>query len=262
VKESDKQNGSKIKFRYIAIAIVFIGFISATTSYITIQMLAPALPKFTSTPIDIINTSTPTILPSSTLDISSTVTATPTEQYIPSITSNLLQNGDFENGLDGWTIGNQKELFTYETTGISGKGICSHRYLRDIWSMPKFFPDESLSFSQEVNINPLIDTYFLSAWVKLNTAINIYGKIYYVGSQLADPDYGGVEITKYSPSNRQNNGITTNGWAFKHYVIPIRPRINISKVVIRFYQGIIKDPPQNIDSTFCVDDIMFGEAEK
>lgn len=262
MKETDKHNGSKIQFGYFAVAVVFIGFISATTSYITVKMLAPALPEFTSTPIEIITTNTPTILPSSTLDISSTVTATPTQQYIPIVASNLLQNGSFEDSLEGWTIGNQKELFIYETTGVSGKGICSRRYIPDVWLTSKVFPDELLSFSQEVNINPLIDTYFLSAWVKLNTAINIYAKIYYVGSQLADPDYGGVEITKYSQSNRQNNGITTNGWTFKHYVIPIRPRINISKVVISFYQGIIKDPPQNIDSTFCIDDIMFGEVVK
>jgi hypothetical protein len=267
MKESDKHNGSKIQFRYFAVAIIFIGFISATTSYITVKILTPALPKFTSTPleftstpIEIINTSTPTILPSSTLDTSSTITGTPTQQYIPIVESNLLQNGDFENGLEGWTIGNQKELFIYETTGVSGKGICSRRYIPNVWSMSKV-PDESLSFSQEVNINPLIDTYFLSAWVKLNTAINIYIKIQYVGSQLADPDYGGVEITKLTQSNRQNNGITTNGWFFRHIVVPIGPRA-VSKVVIGFYQGAIKDPPQSIDSTFCIDDIMFGEVIK
>ena len=261
MKESDKQNGSKIKLKYIVVAIIFIGFISVTTSYFTVKTLVSTPPAFTSTPIEIINTSTPTILPLSTLDISSTVTGTPTQQYIPIVESNLIQNGDFENGLEGWTIGNQKELFIYETTGVSGKGICSRRYIPNVWSMPKVFPDELLSLSQEVNINTLIDTYFLSAWVKLNTAINIYIKIYYVGSQLANPDYGGVEITTYSQSNRQNNGITTNGWFFRHIIVSIKPRI-ISKVAISFYQGAIKDPPQNIDSTFCVDDVMFGEVVK
>lgn len=259
--ESNKQNRSKVKFRYIA-AVVFIGFISATTSYITVKMLAPALPEITSAPIEIIDTGTPTISPSLTLDISSTVTATPTQQHIPLVGSNLLQNGDFENGLEGWTIENQKELFIYETTGISGKGICSRQYVLNVWSTSRLFPSELVSFSQEVNIDPLIQSYFLSAWVKLNKAINIYIKIYYEDSNSDSSDYGGIALTKLSQSNRQNNGSTTNGWFFIHYVIPIEPRVNINKVVISFFHGAIKDPPQNVDSTFCVDDIIFGEVIK
>jgi hypothetical protein len=262
MKEPDKQDGSKIQFGYFVVAVILIGFISATTSYITVKMLGPALPEFTSTPIEIINTSTPTILPSPTLDISSIVTATPTQGHIPVIASNLIQNGDFENGLEGWKTGNQKELFIYETTGVSGKGICSRQYAPNVWATSKVFPNALLSFSQEVNIDPLIDTYFLSAWVKLNAAINIYATIDFVGSQLGDPDYSAMAITKISQSNRQNNGSTTNGWFFIHGILPIAPRINISKVVISFFHGAIKDPPQNIDSTFCIDDIMFGEVIK
>lgn len=250
-----------MKFTYIVIAIVFVGCISAITSYITVKTIAPTLPKFTLTSVEIIKTSTQTILPTQTPDISPTATGTPTQQYIPLIASNLLQNGDFENGLEGWKFENQKELFIYETTGVSGKAICSRQYAPNVWITSKLFPSELSSFSQEINVDPLIQLYFLSAWVKLNKAINIYVKItYYEGSK--NDDSGFIELTKYSQSNHQNNGNTTNGWFFSHHIIPIEPHINITKVVISFFHGSIKDPPENIDSTFCVDDIVFGKIVK
>ncbi|MBI5294047.1 MAG: PD40 domain-containing protein [Chloroflexi bacterium] len=82
MRESDKQNGSKIIFRLVAIAIIFIGCVSVIASCVTVKTNTPALPEFTSKPVDIINTNTPRILlPTSTLYVSPTVAETPAQLY-------------------------------------------------------------------------------------------------------------------------------------------------------------------------------------
>lgn len=266
MKEFNKQNGSKIKFKYLVIAIIFIGCFSVITSYITAKTLIPVLPEFTSTPMDVIKTNTPTILPTSNLYISPVATETPTQLQIPSveskipiIESNLLQNGGFENGLTGWTyLEKQMGLSVYEITGINGKGFCSNQYVQNA---PEYLvQDYFIGLSQEIpSIDPT-QAYFFSAWVKLNKAINIYVKIDY-GRGLETAGMA-MDLSELSRINRHNEGKTTNGWDFIHLEIPAHYFFNATKVIISFWHGAIPDPPQIVDSTFCVDDVVFGKIVK
>jgi hypothetical protein len=248
MEESDKHNDSKIKFRYVAIAIVFIGCVSVITSYITVKTLVPALPKFTPTPFEIIKTNTPTISPTSTLYIFPTVTQTP----LPTTEPNLLQNGDFENGLAGWTYtDNSKEGITiFETIGVTGKSYCSRRYL--LGNQIDLLKKEQVGFSQEVPID-LTQSYFFSAKIKMYEGYNIFAEVrYYYDSKVS---FGEFLNTKAS----ENEG-TTNGWYLLQKTIsakiPGLPTAN--RAIVGFWHI-----PTNrqivgiIDSTFCIDDVVF-----
>jgi hypothetical protein len=258
MSESDKQKGSKIKIRYVAIAIIFIGCISAITSYMTAKTFAPALTEFTLTPVDIVKTTTPTTLPAPTLYISPTVADAPTQLQLPIVESNLLRNGSFEDGLVGWNY--SKQLTQYETTGISGKAFCSNQYVQLASGYPETVQNSLIGFSQEFPPLDPTQTYFFSAWVKLNKAIDVFARIDFVdGSEIKG--MMAIELSPFSRINHENNGKTTNGWVFIHTEIPAH-YVKSKVIVIGFWQGLILDPPQTVDSTFCVDDVVFGRIIK
>jgi len=163
MRESD--NGSKIKLKYIVVAIIFIGFVSVTTSYFTVKTLAPTPPTFTSTPVYVMATNTPMPLPvtqtqpSPTLYTLPSITPPPTQLQMPEIETNLLKNSGFENGLSGWTYSdNLAGLYVYETAGVNGKGFCSRQYLPYINhddTMAGYVKKEWAGFVQEVLVGRL-----------------------------------------------------------------------------------------------------------
>ena len=262
MRESDKQNGSKIKLKYIVVAIIFIGFVSVTTSYFTVKTLVPTLPTFTSTPVYVMATNTPKPLPVTQTQPSPTLytlpSITPTQLQMPEIETNLLKNSGFENGLSGWTYSdNLAGLYVYEIAGVNGKGFCSRQYLPYINhddTMASYVKKEWAGFVQEVLVVPN-EKYFFSGWVKINKAINVFALArYYNGSEYLG--WGLATRIGTLPDEK-----TTTGWVFIHGNVPIYlPGTN--RVVIGLWHGVINNGKNEVDSTICVDDLVFGKIIK
>ena len=56
-------------------------------------------------------------------------------------------------------------------------------------------------------------------------------------------------------------GKTTSGWSFVYGVISISPP-GTNRAQVGFWHGLINDPPKEVDSTFCIDDLVFGKTVK
>jgi hypothetical protein len=83
-------------------------------------------------------------------------------------------------------------------------------------------------------------------------------KLEYDNHLLAATDLSGG----LSKANRYNEGKTTNGWGFIYFEMPAYYFNSATEVVVGFWHGPIPDPPQIVDSTFCVDNVVFGEIIK
>ncbi len=252
MKEVEDQTSPRIKFWHIVVIILFLGLISVITSYITVQTVVPTL----STPVSTLATlpsvkSSPSVFPFAT----KSAVQLQTQQ----IETNLLQNSGFENDLSGWIYSdNVAGLYVFETIGVNGKAFCSRQYLpygfgRD--EMAEFIQKEWPGFVQEIPIDPN-ETYFFSAWVRLNKAINVYAMVrYYNGSK--DIGWGLAS----EPVGRLTDGETSNGWFFVYREMPmVPPGTNHARV--GFWHGVKNNAPNEIDSTFCVDDLVFGKIVK
>jgi hypothetical protein len=261
MRETDKSNDSRKKLKYI-VAIMFIGFISVTSSYFTVKTLVPTPPAFTSTSSYITATNIPTFLPVSQAQPSRTLnmlpSITPTQSQMPDIETNLLKNSGFESGLSGWTyLDNLAGPYVYEIPGVNGKGFCSRQYLPYVNhddTMAGYLKEEWAGFVQEVQVVPN-ETYFFSGWVKPSKAINVYALArYYNGSEYLG--WGMATHVGTLPDEK-----TTNGWYFIHGDVPIYlPGTN--RVVIGLWHGVIPNAPMEVDSTICVDDLVFGKIIK
>jgi hypothetical protein len=235
--------------------------ISIVTSSVVVKTLVPTLPTFTATP-------TSGILPTATLTLTQTpVVETPTRSpaslpdaltpmkiEMPKIESNLLQNSGFEDDLSGWTYSDRVAgISVFETAGINGKAFCSRRYTANKELLEK----ESAAFVQEVPIDPT-QAYFFSGWVKLNRAIHVYAmaRLYHFtkkeGWALATHRIGILP-----------DGETTDGWVLIHGEISmIPPGTGTNRVLFGLWHGLIYDAPNGVDSTICVDDLVFGRIIK
>ena len=256
MKELENKNYSKAKL--FVIIIVISVFVSIIMSSVVVKTLVPSSPTFSPTStyniqstITLITTQppvteTPTRLPASLPDA-----LTPMKIEMPKIESNLLQNSGFENGLSGWTFSdNVAGINVFETVGVNGKAFCSRRYtnrkdfLEKIWA----------GFVQEVPIDPN-QTYFFSGWVKLNKAITV--------GALAEW-YNWSHNTGWAathPIGILPNGETTSGWVFIHDEI-FRPPPSTNRAVFGIWHGLIYDVLDGVDSTVCVDDLVFGKIVK
>lgn len=143
MRESDKQSGAKIIFKSVAIAIIFIGCVSIITSCVTVKTFAPALPASTSTPVNIIKTNTPTILPTSTLYVSPTVAATPTQLY------KATEKNDYLVYLAVPQIGNKQEAALYTPENNKYTQVLTTTRSSSSFSLSK---DNRLAFEKGGNI--------------------------------------------------------------------------------------------------------------
>ncbi len=253
MKESENRNYSKAKLFAIIVAISV--FVSVITSSVVVKILVPVSTTPTST-------LTSTIQPSITLTFAQTPIAqtptsyanalTPMQIQMPRIESNLLQNSGFENGLSGWMYSdNVGGINVFETDGVNGKAFCSRRYI----GSKDFLEKEWAGFVQEVPIDPN-RAYFFSGWVKLNKAVHVYpmAQLYNgskkVGWALATHRIGALP-----------DGETTSGWVFISGEIPmIAPGTN--RALFGIWHGLIYNVPNMVDSTICVDDLVFGKIIK
>jgi hypothetical protein len=170
---------------------------------------------------------------------------------MPRIESNLLQNSGFENGLSEWTFSdNEAGINVFETVGVNGQAFCSRRYT----SRQEFLEDQWAGFVQEVPIDPN-QTYFFSGWIKVNQAISV--------GALAEW-YGWSENTGWAathPIGILPDGETTRGWVFIHGEMS-KPPPGTTRAIFGVWHGRIYDAPDRIDSTVCVDDLVFGKIVK
>jgi hypothetical protein len=174
----------------------------------------------------------------------------PMQIQMPSIESNLLRNSGFENGLSDWEYSdNIATIDIFETDGVNGKAFCSHKYPAQKDSLE----NQHGAFSQEVLIDPT-QTYFFSGWVKLNKAHLVYALAeLYNGSEYI----GWARVTQII--GILPDGETTSGWVFIHGELStIFPGTN--RIIFEIVHG--EPPPNNIDSTVCVDDLVFGKIVK
>ena len=256
---TEHKNRSNSQVKLIASIAVLSVCISIVTSSIVVKTLVPSLPLFTPT-------STSVVLPTATLTVTHTpVVETPTRLpaslpnaltpmkiELPKIESNLLQNSGFEEGLTGWTYSDRvAAISVFETAGVNGKAFCSRRYTVN----EEFLGKEWAAFVQEVPLDPT-QTYFFSGWVKLHKAVHVYAmaRLYNwsenIGWALATHRIGILP-----------DGETTNGWVFIHGEISmIAPGTN--RILFGLWHGLIFDAPNPIDSTICVDDLVFGKIIK
>lgn len=257
MKESETRNNSQVKF--IAGIVLLTVCISIITSSIVVKTFVPTYSTSTSTPIPIIlstvtltTTQTPIVqTPSRTPDLHNALT--PVQLEMPRIQSNLLQNSGFENGLSGWTYSdNVAGINIFETAGVNGKAFCSRRYVYKKDLLEK----EWEGFVQEVAIEPN-QAYFFSGWVKLNKAVNVYpmARLYNWSENV------GWALATHGSIGRMPDGETTNGWVFMHGEIPALP-LRINRAIFGFWHGLIYNAPNGIDSTICVDDLVFGKIIK
>ncbi len=256
MKESESRNNSQVKL--IAIIVVLTVCISVATSSIVVKTLVP-MPIPTSTPSSVIRPTftltltqipivqTPTRLPYDLPDA-----LTPMQIQMPQIESNLLQNSGFEDGLTGWSYSdNIARINVFETAGVNGRAFCSRR----LTDREDFLQKEWAAFVQDVPIDPT-QSYFFSGWVKLNKAVHVYAmaRLYNWSENL-----GWVAATHRI--GILPDGETTNGWVFIHGEIPrIYPSTN--RFLFGLWHGLIYDAPNIIDSTICVDDLVFGKIVK
>jgi hypothetical protein len=142
MRESDKQNGSKIKFKYVAVAVIFISCVSVITSCATIKTFAPTLPEFTLTPVDTTKTNTPTILPTSTLYISPTVAETPAQP------NNATEKKDYLVYLSAPQIG-EPQLTLYDPANNKHNQVLPITRRDNSFSLSK---DNRLAFAKDGNV--------------------------------------------------------------------------------------------------------------
>ena len=260
MKESDNQNNSKTRLKYIVIALIFISGVSVITSYVTVKTLTPSISTSTTAPIIL-----PTIQSSPTLYVLLSDTPSPEKTQKSEfeeplqkndgfeVETNLLQNSGFENGPSiGWTAG----INIFETTGVNGKGFCSRREIHE-WDKENI-NREWLGFSQKIPLDPNQD-YFFSAWLKLNESRNfvVYAK-FYDNSETRATQYffGNYERTRHA-------GETSNGWFFIHSTIDPTP-LHANYIEINFVHGKLDFDYDTapLYSTFCVDDVFLGKIVK
>jgi len=251
----DSENGNKLQAKLIASIVVISVCISIVTSSIVVKTLVPV----SATPTSAL---TSTIQPTFALTFTQTPVAqtptsyanalTPMQIQMPRIESNLLQNSGFENGLTGWTYSdNVAGINVFETDGVNGKAFCSRRYI----GSKDFLEKEWAGFVQEVPIDPN-RAYFFSGWVKLNKAVHVYpmAQLYNgskkVGWALATHHIGALP-----------DGETTNGWVFISGEIPIIPP-GTNRALFGVWHGLIYNASNIVDSTICVDDLVFGKVIK
>ncbi|MBV6402000.1 MAG: hypothetical protein CNIPEHKO_02304 [Anaerolineales bacterium] len=266
MKESVSANISKLRF--ILIAIIFIGCVSFITSYITAKTIILTSPTTTLTPIYVTSTQTPTYLPVTQTQPSPTFSiSTPIDPNLfrlegTEVKSNLLKNNGFENGLQDWNYQDKStDRFTYEIVGLNGKGVCSRQYRFNTseWYDGEF-DKQTAGLTQNVLIDPARKYYF-SGWVKLNKAINVIMMVQFFSGNFDDihpnPSWAAHILTGYE----KPNGQTTNGWVFTSYEISHIPP-GTTHALVGIWHNPIKIPPVELDSTICVDDLVFGEITK
>ena len=258
----ENRRNSKIKLYRIISVIALITCSFVITSFFTVKNFSPTLPNTTSTPVYVLASNTPKLPISIQAELSATSFAipspaiTPAQLKITQIETNLLQNSGFENGLSGWIHSdNSGGVSIYETAGVNGKGFCSRRYLPNIHTdgmMAGYANKEWTGFVQEVPVE-LNQTYYFSGWVKANKAISVYASAQY---------YDGSEFLGWASSTSlqgvPSDGITTTGWFLITGNISVYlPGTN--HVLIGLWHGLILNAPNDVDSTICVDDLVFGK---
>jgi len=264
MNESENQGNSKIKLNHIFIAIIIVGCINVIASVITVKSLTPTLSNTASTPIYVMASNTPTPLPIIQPQPSATLFVVPPAtpilvRQMPEIESNLLQNNGFEDGLSHWVyLEKQSGFFTFEVKGVNGKGFCSRRYIPSTSEMEDLVKNEWEGISQEVLIDPN-QSYFFSGWVKLNKAFSVLA----IAEFYNESKYMGYAVFTLAtqPTAVLPDGETTSGWFLIHGEIPIIPP-GTDRAFVGFRHGIINNPPKAVDSTFCIDDLVFGQIVK
>jgi hypothetical protein len=263
IKESENRSNSQL--RLIASILVLTIGVSIVTSSIVVKMLGPTLarstPALVYTAASYPPTSLPTIQPqpSATLSVLPSATAVLVKPQLPKIEKNLLTNGGFEDGLSNWVyLEKQAGFFTYEIEGVNGKAFCSRRYIPLTNELDELVTNEWEGISQEVLIDQT-QSYFFSGWVKLNEAFSVLAIAeFYDGS-----DYRGYAVFALATQRTAvlPDGETTNGWFLIHGEVPIIPP-GTDRAFVGFRHGIINNPPKAVDSTFCIDDLVFGQIVK
>jgi len=252
MKETQIGNYSQAKF--ISSVIVISVFVSVISSFVVVNTLVPIPPTVTSIP-----TILPTVQPSPTVYVLPSVTTNATPFQLQIIETNLLQNGEFENGLTEWMYTNNEAGITvFETTGMNGKGYCSRRLLDG--GQLEFLSKEWVGFAQDVPIDPT-ESYSFSAWVKLYQAAHVitYVKYYYDSREV-------YSMLLNTGKHEQTEGSTGGWFLIQKFIgkvlLPGLPTAN--HVVIGFWHAPIqRDTIEGmIDSTFCIDNIVFGKIVK
>jgi hypothetical protein len=263
IKETENRSNSQIKL-IASIFVLTIG-VSIVTSLIVVKTLAPTLVRSTPAPVYATANHTPTSLPtlqpqsSATLALLPPATAVLVQPQLPKIESNLLKNSGFEEGLSNWVyLDKQAGFFTYEIKGVNGKAFCSRRYIPLTSEMDELVNNEWEGISQEVLIDQN-QSYFFSGWVKLNKAFSVLAIAEFYGGS----DYRGYAVFTLAtqPTAILPDGETTSGWFLIHGEIPIIPP-GTDRAFVGFRHGIINNPPRAVDSTFCIDDLIFGQIVK
>jgi hypothetical protein len=263
MKEAENKVNLNIRFRYVFGAIILIVCITVITSYVTVKTLGPTLSTSTPTPITL-----PTIQPLSTFYVLPSATFNPKQTQRSEfeeplrknmgfeIETNLLQNSSFENDLAGWTYMNDPEgIAIFETNGVNGKAFCSRRPV--LAPQTDRLGKEWIGLAQEFPLDPT-QSYFFSAWIKLNEArnISVYAKFYSGTTEAAIQYLGDFGYTQPE---------TSNGWFFIHHVADPSPitrtpnRIEIE--VVHGKLDINPNAPPTF-STICIDDVFFGRIVK
>lgn len=212
---------------------------------------ATATPTATASPIATLTpaqTATPALQASS----SPSTMLTPMHIDVPAIERNLVQNSGFEDGLAGWTYSDRVfGINVFETAGLEGRAFCSRRIPLD----KSTFQKESAAFVQKVGPIDPTAKYFFSAWVKLHGAVHVYpmARMY---------DWSGHEIgwtlTSLHWIGGPPDGESTSGWVLiQGQISTVFPMSNYALVGI--WHGAINDTQATVDSTICVDDLVFGK---
>lgn len=260
-------NANKSQLKLIAVFAILSVCLSIATSFIVVKTLVPILPIPTLSSVSIapptvtLTLTQPPVTPTITrVPVDIPHPTTPMQIQMPRIETNLLQNNGFENGLSGWKYtDNTSGIHVFETTGINGKAFCSRRYIdrRDFLEADRkdFLEGEWAGFVQEVPIDPT-QSYFFSGWVKLNKAIHVYAM-----AQLYNwsDNIGWAAAT--SPIGTLPDGETTSGWVFVYGEIPRIPQYT-NRALVGVWHGLIYNAPNTVDSTICVDDLVFGKIIK
>lgn len=263
IAESESKSNSRLKL-IVSLFVLTVG-VSIVTSSIVVKMLAPTLAVSPSTTIYTSASHTPTSLPtiqaqpSATLSILPSVTATLTQRRLPEIQSNLLQNSGFEDGLSHWVyLEKQTGFFTYEIEGVNGKAFCSRRYIPLTSALDELVKNEWEGISQEVLIDQN-QSYFFSGWVKLNKAFSVLA----IAEFYSGANYNGWALFTLVTQRTAvlPNGETTSGWFPIYGELPLIPP-GTDRAFVGFRHGIINNPPTAVDSTFCIDDLVFGQIVK
>jgi hypothetical protein len=254
---AESENRGNLPLKLIASILVLTIGVSIVTSSIVVKTLAPTLPASTSIPVYTTPSHTPTSL--TTIQAQPSVIATPTQLQLPEIQRNLLKNSGFEDGLSNWVyLEKQAGFFTYKIEGVNGKAFCSRRYIPLTSELDELVNNEWEGISQEVLIDQN-QSYFFSGWVKLNKALSVlaiaefYSESKHIGWAL---------FTLVTPRTAVlPDGETTSGWFPIYGELPMIPP-GTDRAFVGFRHGIINNHPKAIDSTFCIDDLVFGPIVK